>query len=232
MHTVFFGENDYTHAESLLKGGSQEIATCDNDRKNNDNISDASSNKTNAPFKALEEIFFEKSSLDMDKNLQIISDFEDKDVIITNLSDACKGLDTQKSMFTLEKIKCMDEESNKSEHVCKEMKSNQEKFDVFPTQGKFIENFDNFNQESQNCHIQAIQVETNPQQDIKTNGELKQIPTLEVPKISIDIEFIKVNDDINDDHDFQSHKDLFSESFYKLVVNRKVRYKYIVILQC
>lgn len=165
MHTVFFGENDYSHNESLSKASPQELATCDDERRDN---------TMNIPINAaLEDKVSEKSSVDMEKNLQASSDSEDEDGIVTDLSDAGEdNSETHKSVITLEKaIKSSDEE---------------------PEQAG-----DEMNQETLDCLPQSTQVERTCKQDnTKTDGEFnKRISTLEKPKMTIDTELIKDDDD-------------------------------------
>lgn len=224
MHTVFFGENDYSRDESLSKAGPEETATCENDRRNRAGNGAVSSNTMNAPFNALEEKVSEKSSLNTEKNLQATSDSEDEDRIVTDLSDAGEVSEAQKSMLALEKTKSIDEEGEKPERACEEINSSRERIDVSSAGGETLGNFGSFNKETLECHAQPTQAERTPKQDIKIDGEFKRIPTLENTKISIDTELMKVNGDGDEDCDFQTRKDLLIGRFHKVSSNQKVRH--------
>lgn len=225
MHTVFFGENDYSHDEPPSVAGHQELATCDSDKKNRASNGSASSNTIHAPRNTLEEKVTENLSLDVEKkNLQTTSDAEDEDGV-TELPNDDDGAQTHKFVVALDKSKSSEAEGEKPERsgTCDGIKSGRERIEVSSRRGQSLGSFDGFDQETLDRPAQSKQVEKNPKQAMKIDGEFKRISTLESPKISIDTELIEDNDAGGGDDDFQTCKDLFSGRFHKLALNRKVR---------
>ncbi|KAG0620057.1 hypothetical protein M758_4G185700 [Ceratodon purpureus] len=224
VHTVFFGENDYSHDEPTSTAGPRELATCDIDRRNRASNGDISSNTMNNPLNILEEIVTEKLFLDTEKkNLQTTFDSEDEDGVVTEVSDDGEGAETHESVVVLDKTRYSDAEGEKPERAgtCDGTKSGRERIEMSSRRGQSLGSFDAFTQETLDRPAQSKQVGRNPKQD-NTDGEIKRIPTLESPKISIDTELIKDNDAGGDDDGFQSCKELFSGRFHKLATNRKV----------
>lgn len=220
VHTVFFGENDYSHDESLSKAGPQEFASCDDDRRNRAGNGDASSNLMNIPFKAMEEKVSEKPSLDMEKTqMHATSDSEDEDRMATDLSDAGEDIGAQKTHVPLEKTIPGDEEGEK---LIEEMMSSREKFEVSSRRGE-SHNFESCNQEGPlDCPAEPASVEKTSKPDLIVDSEIKRISTLGIPKSSPDTDLIKDNDGDGDNYDFQTRKHLLTERFHILASNRKV----------
>jgi hypothetical protein len=227
VHTVFFGENDYSRDESPSTAGSQELATFDTDRKNRASNGGASSNTMTAPLNILEEKVTEKPSLEMEKKNLQTSDSEDEDGVVTELSDDGEGAETHKSVVVLDKARSSDAEGEKPERAgtCDGIKSGRERIEV---SSKIGQSLGGFNQETLGCPVQSKQVDRNPRQDLETDGEFTRISTLESTKISIETELINDNDAGCDDDDFQTCKDLCSGRLNKLASNRKVRFECVI----
>ena len=232
MHTVFFGENDYSHDDSPSTAGPQELAICDDDRKNRTSNVGASSNTMNPSLNLLEEKVTEKPSLEMEKkNLQTTSNSKDEDGAVTELSDDGECEETPKSVVALDKVKSSDAGGEKPERAgtCDGIKSARERIELSSRRGQSLGSFEGFNQETLDRPAQFKQVERNPKQDVKTDDELKRICTLESPKISLDTELFKDNDAGGDDDDFETSKGLFSGRFCKLGSSRKVRFECVIL---